>query len=56
MKIGKGSRVWILQDGAPMAVEVKTGATNGTLTEILDGTLQPGTEVLVDLQRSGPRP
>lgn len=56
MKIGKGSRVWILQDGAPKAVEVKTGATNGTLTEILDGTLQPGAEVLVDLQRSGPRP
>ncbi len=52
----KGSRVWILKEGSPAAVTVKTGATDGTLTEILDGTLEPGTEVLVDLERTGAKP
>jgi HlyD family secretion protein len=42
--------------GVPVAVTVKTGATDGTLTEILDGTLAPGTEVLVDLERTGAKP
>ncbi|MGB4333861.1 MAG: efflux RND transporter periplasmic adaptor subunit [Chromatiaceae bacterium] len=53
---GKGSQVWILREGVPVAVAVKTGASDGTLTEILDGTLAPGTEVLVDLERTGAKP
>ncbi len=52
----KGSRVWILKDGVPAAVAVKTGATDGTMTEILDGTLAPGSQVLVDLERTGAKP
>ena len=53
---GKGSQVWILKEGVPEAVAVKSGATDGTLTEILDGTLEPGTQVLVDLERTGAKP
>ncbi len=50
---GKGARVWTLNDGAPVAREVKTGSTDGTLTEILSGTLAPGAAVLVDVERTG---
>jgi HlyD family secretion protein len=53
---GKGAQVWILKDGAPVMIEVKTGATDGTLTEVLDGTLEPGAEVLVDVERAGRKP
>lgn len=53
---GKGARVWTLKDGVPVVQEVKTGATDGTLTEVLDATLAPGTEVLVDQERTGRKP
>lgn len=41
-------KVWVLRDGQPVAVEVQTGATNGKLTEITGGTLEPGTEVVTE--------
>jgi HlyD family secretion protein len=33
-------------DGQPKAVQVTTGDTNGTLTEVLSGPLQPGMQVI----------
>ncbi|MBK1719854.1 efflux RND transporter periplasmic adaptor subunit [Thiocystis violacea] len=51
----KGARVWILRDGEPVAVEVETGLTDGAMTQILGDAPAPGTQVLVDLKRSGPR-
>jgi HlyD family secretion protein len=50
---GKGGQVWTLKDGAPTAVEIKTGATDGNLTEVLEGTLEPGTTILVDIEKAG---
>ena len=50
---GKGGQVWTLRDGTPTAVEVKTGATDGNLTEVLEGTLEPGMRVLVDIEKAG---
>jgi HlyD family secretion protein len=41
-------RVWQLVDNQPVAIAVKTGATNGVYTEILEGDLQAGMEVIVD--------
>ncbi len=52
-KSGKGARVWVLREGQPVAVPVATGATDGNLTEILSGDLEPGTEVLVEMERGG---
>ncbi len=52
-KSGKGARVWVLREGQPVAVPVATGATDGNLTEILSGDVQPGTEVLVEMERGG---
>lgn len=44
----KSQRVWTLRDGQPLALAVKTGATDGAMTEIVSGNLEPGAEVLVD--------
>lgn len=41
-------KVWVLQDGAPAAVAVRTGATDGQRTHVLDGALTAGQAVIVD--------
>ena len=42
--------VWVLKDGQPTAVTVKTGVSNGRLTEITEGALATGAAVIVDYQ------
>jgi HlyD family secretion protein len=44
-----GPRVWVLRDGAPEAVPVTTGATNGRVTEITGGGLAAGAEVITEM-------
>lgn len=44
----KGARVWVLDGLNPVEVPVKTGASDGTLTEIVKGELAVGMEVVVD--------
>jgi len=41
-------RVWVLQDGEPVALDVKTGATNGRVTEVTGGALKPGMQVITE--------
>ncbi len=41
-------RVWVQRDGRPAPVDVKTGATNGRMTEILEGDLKEGTRVITE--------
>jgi HlyD family secretion protein len=41
-------RVWLLQDGQPVAVDVRTGATNGRVTEITGGNLKAGMQVITE--------
>jgi DNA-binding TFAR19-related protein (PDSD5 family) len=44
-------RVWVLDDtGRPTAVDVRVGLTDGMYSEIVGGTLQEGTQVIVGLQ------
>lgn len=43
-------RVWILEDGAPKAIDVRLGLTDGTMTEIVSGDVREGSEVIVGLQ------
>jgi HlyD family secretion protein len=45
---GGNQRVWVLRDGQPVAIDVKTGATNGRVTEITDGSLKAGTQVITE--------
>lgn len=42
------ARVWILSEGQPRAVVVKTGASDGQFTELRAGELKPGQQVIVD--------
>jgi HlyD family secretion protein len=44
-------RVWVVRDGAAVAVPVRTGLTNGELTEVTSGDVAPGTAVIVDVER-----
>jgi len=44
-------RVYVLKDGVPTPVEVKPGLTNGRVTEILEGELKPGMQVITDMSQ-----
>lgn len=50
----RGPGVWILQNKQPIRVAVKTGISDGSFTELLEGELKEGREVIVaalDAQR-----
>ena len=42
-------RVWVLRNGAPAAVEVRLGLSDGLSTELLAGALDEGDEVIIGL-------
>jgi len=44
----KGKRVWIEENGQPKAITVKTGPSDGKMTQILAGDLKPGMAVIID--------
>ncbi|MCM2296846.1 efflux RND transporter periplasmic adaptor subunit [Rhodoferax sp.] len=52
---GVAKQVWVLRDGAPVAVNVTPGISDGRMTEITAGDLTEGMPVITD-QRSGPAP
>ena len=45
---GRGQRVWVLRDGAPVAVPVVVGATDGRRTQILEGEISQGQAIIID--------
>ncbi len=45
-----GSRVWTLRDGQPSEISIKTGVTDGYVTEITGGDLKEGTAVIVSVK------
>lgn len=51
---GEGTQVWVLTDGKPQAVAVKTGVSNGRQTEITGGDLKPGMAVITEYQEARP--
>lgn len=46
-----GPRVWMVRDGAAVAVPVETGLTNGEVTEVTSGDVAPGSAVIIDVER-----
>ena len=53
---GPQRQVWVLQDGAPKPVRVKTGISDGRVTEVESDELQPGMQVITDQLASGAKP
>lgn len=47
--------VWVLRDGTPVRVRVTTGVTDGAFTEVKDGELEVGDEIVVGASRGGGR-
>ncbi len=47
------ARVWVLRQGKPVEVPVRTGLDDGTYTEVVGGNLQPADQVIVGEQRAG---
>jgi HlyD family secretion protein len=45
---GKQQRVYVIRDGEPLAVAITTGSSDGVLTEVVDGDLAVGTQVITD--------
>jgi HlyD family secretion protein len=50
-----GQQVWVLRAGQPVAVAVRTGASNGRVTEILGGDLKEGMDVITEAVTGKPR-
>jgi HlyD family secretion protein len=48
-----GPRVWVLRDGAPVPVPIKTGLSDGADTRVLSGDLAAGQRVIVDSTARG---
>ncbi len=51
---GSAPRVWVLKDGQPVPLEVRTGATNGRMTEIVGEELKAGMEVVTETLEGAP--
>jgi HlyD family secretion protein len=49
----KQERVWTPRDGQLIAMTVTTGATDGSMTEVTSGDVEPGMELVVDTLRVG---
>lgn len=49
----KQQRVWVLRNNQITSVPVTIGSTNGSLTEVVTGDIQPGMEVVVDVITGG---
>lgn len=47
---GTAQKVWTLVDNQPVAVPVTTGLTDGTSTQIVDGEVKAGMELVIDTE------
>jgi HlyD family secretion protein len=48
----KLQQVWTLRDGKLLAVDVSIGATDGKMTEVTSGDIDPGMPLVIDTKRS----
>jgi HlyD family secretion protein len=49
----KQQRVWTLKDGQLSAIPVTIGSTDGSMTEVVAGDIQPGMALVVDTLSAG---
>ena len=53
---GTAKQVWVLRDGAAVAVAIKPGISDGRMTEVSGGDLQAGMLVITDQRTAGSAP
>ena len=54
---GGSGRIWIPgEDGAPKAISVRLGLTDGSVTEIVSGEIKEGSEIIVGIQSAASAP
>ena len=53
---GPSKQVWVLRDGAAVAIAVTTGISDGRMTEILASELQAGMQIITDQRAAGTAP
>jgi len=51
---GKQQRIYVLRDGQPSAVPVTAGSTDGIMTQITNGDITVGMEVVTDIVSASP--
>lgn len=50
---GKDQKVWTLRNGQLTAIPFTKGTNNGIMTEVTDGELEPGMELVTDMEKAG---
>jgi HlyD family secretion protein len=45
-------RVWTLRNGSPVAIPITIGSTDGRMTEVVAGEVEPGMELLVGIEEA----
>jgi HlyD family secretion protein len=50
---GRKQQVWVLKDGQPVAVPVTIGVTDGIKMQIVEGDIEPGMALIVDILGEG---
>lgn len=54
---GAAGTVYVVEgDGTPRAIAIRTGLTDGNVTEVLSGDLQPDMQVVIGTERAGAAP
>lgn len=53
---GTSRQVWVLREGAPVAIPVTTGINDGRMTEITGGELTEGMAIITDQRSAGSAP
>ncbi|RLB56031.1 MAG: hypothetical protein DRI90_19000, partial [Deltaproteobacteria bacterium] len=48
---GPRTMVWVLEGGEPQPIRLKTGLSDGQVTEVIKGKLEAGTEVITDMKK-----
>jgi len=46
---GDAQRVWVLREGAPAALAISVGASDGRMTEVTGGEVREGTQVITEM-------
>lgn len=47
----KQQRVWVLDNDVPKSIKVKTGATDGSMTQVISEQIKPGMALIIDMRK-----